>query len=355
MQTASRSGFRTATRWSYPRSTGSYCTRRVLTMEAIDGPTVNTLDLSGFSPEERRRLAETIAHAWFRQILHDGFFHADPHPGNIVVLAPDRIGLLDFGMAGSLSEEDLEDGTVCFTAIVSRDLRAVKRHLRRLGLRWPPERRRPGVSEALEQVFSRYYGTVLGQVDPAAVFREVFDIIYTLHLQLPTRFLLLEKALVTLEGVVGEIYADLNVFDLARPYARRPAHEAFPAGSGDRAREAFDGRLASRSCRTTRARYTTSWGRHKAESSRSRSSPAVSTISSTSSTWSPTGSWSRLSWRPLPLPAPSWLRSSRPAVELFGVSVLGVVGFGIALGLRRLADVGDHAFRQDVIHPEGCA
>jgi ubiquinone biosynthesis protein len=174
-----------------PRIYWHYCTRRVLTMEAIDGPTVNMVDLSSYSLEERRRLAQTITRAWFQQILRDGFFHADPHPGNIVVLAPDRIGLLDFGMAGSLN---------------------------RLGLRWPPDEE-VGVSEALEQVFSRYYGATLGQVDPAAALREVFDMIYTLHLQLPTRFLLLEKALVTLEGVVGEIYTDLNVFDLARPYA----------------------------------------------------------------------------------------------------------------------------------------
>jgi ubiquinone biosynthesis protein len=201
-----------------PRIYWHYCTRRVLTMEAIDGPTVNMVDLSSYSLEERRRLAQTITRAWFQQILRDGFFHADPHPGNIVVLGPDRIGLLDFGMAGSLSQEDLEHGTGLFTAIISRDLRAVKRHLNRLGLRWPPDEE-VGVSEALEQVFSRYYGATLGQVDPAAALREVFDMIYTLHLQLPTRFLLLEKALVTLEGVVGEIYTDLNVFDLARPYA----------------------------------------------------------------------------------------------------------------------------------------
>ena len=122
-----------------PRVYWRYSTRRVLTMEAIDGPTVNVLDLSSFSPEDRQRLAETITRAWLQQILHDGFFHADPHPGNIVVLTPERIGLLDFGMAGSLSEEDLEHGTGLFTAILSRDLRAVKRHLRRLGLRWPPD------------------------------------------------------------------------------------------------------------------------------------------------------------------------------------------------------------------------
>ena len=201
-----------------PRIYWLYCTRRVLTMEAIDGPTVNMLVLETFSPEDRRQLAETITRAWFQQILDDGFFHADPHPGNIVVLSPERIGLLDFGMAGNLSEEDLEHGTGLFSAILARDLRAVKRHLRRLGLRWPPDDE-AGVSEAVEQVFSRYYGATLGQVDPAAVLREVFEIIYTLHLQLPTRFLLLEKALVTLEGVVGEIYNELNILDLARPYA----------------------------------------------------------------------------------------------------------------------------------------
>ena len=210
--------FRDNTAVVIPRIYWHYCTRRVLTMEAIDGPTVNMLDLAIFSPEDRRQLAETITRAWFQQILHDGFFHADPHPGNIVVLSPNRIGLLDFGMAGGLSDEDLEHGTGLFTAILSHDLHAVKRHLRRLGLRWPPDEE-VGVSEALEQVFSRYYGATLGQVDPAAVLREVFEIIYTLRLQLPTRFLLLEKAIVTLEGVVGEIYAELNVFDLARPYA----------------------------------------------------------------------------------------------------------------------------------------
>jgi ubiquinone biosynthesis protein len=211
--------FRESRSVTIPRVYWRYCTRRVLTMEAIDGPTVSSLDLQTLAADDRRRLAETITRAWFQQILQDGFFHADPHPGNIVVLEPGRIGLLDFGMAGSLSAEDLEHGTGLFTAVVDRDLHAVKRHLRQLGLRWPTELD-SDVGEALENVFNRYYGAALHEVDPAAVLHEVFDLVYSLHLRLPARFLMLEKALVTLEGVVGEIYGELDIFALGRPFAR---------------------------------------------------------------------------------------------------------------------------------------
>jgi ubiquinone biosynthesis protein len=202
-----------------PRVHRAYSTRRVLTMDAVDGPTVNSLDLQTMSLDDRRVLAETITRTWFQQILSHGFFHADPHPGNIVVLSPRRIGLLDFGMAGSLTPDDLENGTGLFTAIIDRDLSAVMRHLHHLGLRWPVEDD-DSVDEALELVFSRYYGATLRQVDPSAVLHEVFDLVYSLHLRLPTRFLMLEKALVTLEGVVGEVYGELDIFALARPYAR---------------------------------------------------------------------------------------------------------------------------------------
>jgi ubiquinone biosynthesis protein len=202
-----------------PRTHWRYCTKRVLTMEMIEGPTVNSLDLEVLPLEQRRILAETITRAWFKQILVDGLFHADPHPGNIVVIAPTRIGLLDFGVTGSLSPEDMDHSVELFRAIVGQDQRAVKRHLRGLGLHWPFDQD-ARVTKAIDSVFERYYGATLAELNPTAILRELVDLIYALHLELPTRFLLLQKAVMTLEGVVSWVYVDLDLLALARPYAR---------------------------------------------------------------------------------------------------------------------------------------
>lgn len=203
-----------------PRVFWSHSSRRVLTLGWQGGETLNQLDIDGLSHTDRHSLAETIANAWFKQILENGFFHGDPHPANIVFLDPHRIALLDFGIAGSLSTTDLEQGTLLFLDIMDRDIDGVKRRLQRLGIRWP-RGKDAGVTAALELGFSRYFGASLSDIDPGALIKEVFDIIYDLHLELPARFLLLEKSLLTVEGVVTRVYPDFNVFEAARPYARR--------------------------------------------------------------------------------------------------------------------------------------
>jgi len=203
-----------------------YTTRRVLTMQRLDGTTLNLLDFDRLSVTERRDLAETITHCWFKQILEDGFFHADPHPANILFISPTQIGLLDFGMTGSLSQDDLEEGTRLFTDILDQDISSVKRRLRHLGVKWDREGDEQ-MHARLDEAFGRYFGASLKQLDPAVVLHEIFDIIYQLHVQLPTRFLLLDKSLVTIEGVVTTLFPDFNVFDVARPYAGRLLRRRF--------------------------------------------------------------------------------------------------------------------------------
>jgi ubiquinone biosynthesis protein len=209
-----------------PRVFDPYCSRRVLTLEYVEGHTLNSLDLESLSLSDRRSLAETIADAWFKQILEDGFFHGDPHPANILYVAPDRIGLLDFGTSGSLSDEDLEEGVSLFLDILDQDIPGVKRRLRGLGVKWSHEKDEE-TTAALEQVFSRYYGTTFADLSPGVVIEQVLRIIYNLHLELPTRFLVLDKSLLTVQSVVSQIYPDFNVFEAARPYARRLLRDRF--------------------------------------------------------------------------------------------------------------------------------
>jgi ubiquinone biosynthesis protein len=202
-----------------PRVVWRYSTRRVLTMGYFEGPTLNEVDLGGMSLTERRALAEVLAGAWFKQIFQHGFFHGDPHPANLLYLGSERVALLDFGIVGMLSREDIENGTRLFLAILERDLASVKRRLRRLGVQWDANREAQ-VDEAIEVTFNRYFGLSLDDLDPAAFLTDLLDLIYSLHLQLPTRFVLLFKALITLEGVVSTIHPQFNVFESARPHAR---------------------------------------------------------------------------------------------------------------------------------------
>jgi ubiquinone biosynthesis protein len=195
-----------------------YCSKRVLTLERIEGPTLNSPDVALLPPQERRALAETITDCWFKQILHDGFFHADPHPANIVYLGEGKVGLLDFGIAGFLRTEDLEEGVRLFLHVMESDVLGIKRSMKRLGVQWSPSADE-AVTQSVEEGFSRYFGISLANIDVSSLLHQVFDIVYSLRLRLPSRFLLLDKTLLTMEGVVSQLYPDLDFFAMARKYA----------------------------------------------------------------------------------------------------------------------------------------
>lgn len=206
--------------WSYSRS-------RVLTLELLEGVQVRDLDLAKYTMEERRAIAYRIAEAWMAMIFRHGFFHADPHPANILVLEQsDQIGLVDFGTAGQLAPDDSSKLTGLFIDVVNQNVEAIPRRLASLGVRYPKEQEEEFVAE-LRSIFDRYYGASLSEIDPIQVIREAFALIYRMHLTLPTRFILLDRAIATLGSVGVELYPDFNVFEVAKPYARELMLERF--------------------------------------------------------------------------------------------------------------------------------
>jgi ubiquinone biosynthesis protein len=206
--------------WSYTRS-------RVLTLEWLDGVQVVDIDPAEWSLEERRELAYLMTETWMTMIFRHGFFHGDPHPANILVLGnADQIGLVDFGQTGKLSDDDMSKLTRLFIDAASENVDALTRRLADLGVRYPKEREEEFLSE-LRDLYYRYYGATLAEIDPLQVIREAFNLIYTMNLRLPTRFLLLDKAIATLGSVGIELYPDFNVFEVAQPYARGLMLERF--------------------------------------------------------------------------------------------------------------------------------
>jgi ubiquinone biosynthesis protein len=149
-----------------------------------------------------------------------GFFHADPHPANILVVGTDRIGLVDFGMTEQLSPRDREAAVRLLLDILDQNAERLPRRLRALGVRYPRELEQE-LAYRIEIILQRYSIAPLGEIDAREVLREIFQTIYRLDVVLPSRWIMLDKTLATLAGVGLEVYPDFNVFEVARPYANR--------------------------------------------------------------------------------------------------------------------------------------
>jgi ubiquinone biosynthesis protein len=203
-----------------PRVYWSYTRTRVLTLEYLEGTQVADVDELDLTMDDRRRLAYLMTEAWMTMIFRHGFFHGDPHPANVLVLGrPDQIGLVDFGLAGKLTDSDIAKATRLFIDAANENVDLLPKRLADLGVRYPPEREEQFVAE-LRELFYRYYGARLSDIDPMQVIREGFALIYRVNLKLPTRFLLVDRAVATLGSVGIELYPDFNVFEVAKPYAR---------------------------------------------------------------------------------------------------------------------------------------
>jgi ubiquinone biosynthesis protein len=221
-----RRNFADDERIAVPRVWWRYTTGRLLTLDRLEGVHIRDLDLASWDDRARRDLAYTLTDAWMAMIFRHAFFHGDPHPSNILHLDDGRLGLIDFGLAGRLTELDMARLTRLFVDAATENVEALPRRLTDLGVRYPREREEE-LRSRLEELYYRYYGTRLSDIDPIEAIREGLTLIYAMNLRLPTRFVILDKAIATLGSVAAEVYPDFNVFEVARPYAKRLVAERF--------------------------------------------------------------------------------------------------------------------------------
>ena len=225
-----------------PRVYWSYTGARVLTLEFLEGTQIADLERHELSDDERRRLAYVMAEAWMTMVFRHGIFHGDPHPANVLMLGhPERIGLVDFGQAGRLTDEDMSKLTALFIDAAAENVEALPRRLADLGVRYDKAREAEFVGH-LREFYARYYGVRLSEIDQIQVIREGFQLIYEMNLRLPARYVLLDKAIATLGSVGAELYPDFNVFEVAKPYARELMVQRFAPGrlARDARKEARD-------------------------------------------------------------------------------------------------------------------
>lgn len=203
---------------------------RVLTLSdvtAIKITDATALVTAGIDPAE---VSAELARVTFQQMFVNGFFHADPHPGNIFVTpgvdgAPWRLTFIDFGMMGEISD-DLRDGLVTFLlAVVARDGRGLIAAIERLGVLLPGADTTQ-LEQAMTELFGRYGGmgvAELQRIDPREFERFAVrfgETIRSLPFQLPKSFLLLLRTISLISGVTSALDRDFNMWDAVDPFAR---------------------------------------------------------------------------------------------------------------------------------------
>jgi ubiquinone biosynthesis protein len=197
-----------------------YSTSRVLTLQYIEGTRFHDIQPLLLSPSERRRVASMGADAIFKMAFEDGFFHGDPHPGNLILTPKGDLALLDFGMVGYMSRGDIEALSRLFIAVIQRDAAAALRGLESLGVRYATEVR-GDLERDLREFFNKYSGLSVGEVTLGQALSELISLARRYRLRVPPVFPLLTKALVTAEGLARAIDPTINVYEVAQPYARR--------------------------------------------------------------------------------------------------------------------------------------
>jgi ubiquinone biosynthesis protein len=195
-------------------------TSRVLTLERIRGLKVSDLVALDAGGIDRSALAARAAEVAAKMIFDDGFFHADPHPGNLFIEPDGRIGLIDFGMVGVVDAELRERLGVLLVALTRKDPHRIATALSRLAA--DSERvNLSALAKDMVPIIELYDGRPLREVPVGKLIREVLSVLRRRHLQLPREFSLLLKMIVMTEGMGVSLDPDFQLGEVIGPYARR--------------------------------------------------------------------------------------------------------------------------------------
>ena len=194
--------------------------RRVLTMGYIDGiplKNVKELEEKGW---DLRKLADVGMQTFLDMVFKHGFFHGDIHGGNILVLGEEKIGLIDFGIAGQLDERLLEDVASLLISLVSKDFRNAARHYLRISSSGQSSVSADAFARDIRRVIEPLMGLSLKQVNSPELLMNLAQIAQRHRLQVPQELLLLFRAIVTLDAIGRELDPDFDVLDSAGKFAR---------------------------------------------------------------------------------------------------------------------------------------
>jgi ubiquinone biosynthesis protein len=195
-------------------------TTKVLTMEYIEGTKLNEAEKLQQEGYDSNVLAKRVVNAIFQQVLVEGFFHGDPHPGNILALPGEAIAFMDFGIVGRLTSEMKTHVASFVIAMMNQNTDEVVRTISRMGL--VPEDVNPvKLRVDVDELRVKYSSVPFSEMSLGEAVNDLFTVAFRHRIEIPTDLTILGKTLLTMEGVVEKLDPELSIIKIAEPFGRK--------------------------------------------------------------------------------------------------------------------------------------
>jgi ubiquinone biosynthesis protein len=202
-----------------PRVYRDFTTGKVLTMEFVNGTKISDFEELARLGHDRKKLAAMLGETYVKQVFQYGFFHADLHPGNILVVADGGLCFLDFGLTGSIMPKDIEMFGRLFVAVKDKDVKKIIQSLQQMSGEFTVKGMRD-FEYAINEFVNNFAVRSMHDNEMSNVLMQLKDIIVEHGLKVPSHFFLLARSMVTVEGVIHKLDPDLDLLKLASPYMR---------------------------------------------------------------------------------------------------------------------------------------
>ncbi|WP_240527759.1 MULTISPECIES: AarF/ABC1/UbiB kinase family protein [unclassified Synechococcus] len=217
-----RRNFRDMPQIAVPKVYWRYTSPRLLTLEYLPGIKISDYEALSAAGLDRKLLARLGAEAYLRQLLKDGFFHADPHPGNIAVKPDGTLIFYDFGMMGRIRPGIKEKLVAMLAAVVAKNADLVVASLVELGVLVPtadlaPVRR--SVQYMLDHFMDKPFSNSSDEISVMAISEDLYELAYDQPFRFPATFTFVMRALTTLEGLGKSLDPEFNFLEVAKPFA----------------------------------------------------------------------------------------------------------------------------------------
>ena len=216
--------FKESTTVQIPRVFWEYTKSRVITTEEITGIRMSDYLTQPHSVEEKKAVAANGANAILQQIFIDGFFHADPHPGNLFILPDNAAAFVDFGIVGRLDEDTRDVVVNLLIAVSTKNINGIIKALEMLGS-VAEENSMRDFKHDISDFVERFYDIPLRQIEISTILPQAVELMTRHKLRIPPQFHVMIKAIATMDGVARQLDPDFNTIAHTRPFVERLVHE----------------------------------------------------------------------------------------------------------------------------------
>lgn len=200
-----------------PKIYWEHTTRRVLVMEMMQGIKIDDIAALEVAEYDRKRVALHAADMIIKEVLQDGFFHADPHAGNYIIMPGEMIGAMDFGLVGELTKRDRAHLTQLYVSAIALDADSIVDELIRMGVvHSGTDRSR--LRRDLERLLGKYTGATLKDINIQEIIEEITALCSRHRLSIPSNLWLLGKSLAMIQGLGLQLDPDFDIFAVSEQY-----------------------------------------------------------------------------------------------------------------------------------------